>query len=166
MAKTKFIGLDKVQKNLTREIKKIEGRTVRGLFEAALFVKAEALRQIPVDTGNLANSGYVIAGGANHPLQKQGASPSFSSQSREGEVSSEDLSRLSSEHASSVSDMESRVGRSLMPFAAIGFTAFYAVFVHEIQKDYVTGSWKFLETPLTANEKTILRIIQKRAMIK
>lgn len=49
------------------------------------------------------------------------------------------------------------------PGAEIGYMAAYAVFVHEIDKNYTVGQWKFLETALKEKAKEILEIIRKRA---
>jgi len=49
------------------------------------------------------------------------------------------------------------------PGAEIGCTAAYAPFVHEIDKNYTVGQWKFLETALKEKGKEILEVIKKRA---
>lgn len=58
MAVGKVQGLEKVVGNLNREVARIKTRTVAGLFRAGLILEAEAKRRVPVDTGNLKNSGY------------------------------------------------------------------------------------------------------------
>ncbi|GAG31886.1 unnamed protein product, partial [marine sediment metagenome] len=55
----KWKGLDKVLKNLNKEIQKIEGRTQAGVTEAALYIKRESQKKTPMDLGNLVNSAYV-----------------------------------------------------------------------------------------------------------
>ena len=52
------------------------------------------------------------------------------------------------------------------PWAVVGYTAIYAPMVHEINKNYTVGQWKFLETPLFDSTRDILEIIRRRAMIK
>jgi len=47
----------------------------------------------------------------------------------------------------------------------IGFTATYAPFVHEIDKHYTVGAWKFLERALKMNYDKILDIIRRRAHV-
>lgn len=51
-------------------------------------------------------------------------------------------------------------------YAEIGYTAFYASFVHEIDKNYTVGSWKFLAKALNDNAKRILTIILDRVTIR
>lgn len=54
------------------------------------------------------------------------------------------------------------------PVGEIGYTAYYAPWVHEIDKNYrKTGtSWKFLEKALKRNKKKVLKIIRDEAYIK
>jgi len=49
--------------------------------------------------------------------------------------------------------------------AEIGYTAFYAPFVHEIDKNYKVGQWKFLATAMQQKRKEVLEAIRKRARI-
>ena len=111
-------GVDIVLKNLNKEIGNIEKRTDAGLNAAALFVRGEAQKKTPIDTGNLRNSAYT--------------------------------DRL--KHLSYV----------------IGYTAYYAPFVHEINKKYRAPgtSWKFLELALKENVRKILQIIASKAKSK
>lgn len=51
------------------------------------------------------------------------------------------------------------------PGAEIGYTAGYAVYVHEIDKSYTVGQWKFLETALKEKSHEILEIIRKRVHV-
>lgn len=55
----------------------------------------------------------------------------------------------------------------LGPGAEIGFMALYAVFVHEIDRNYrKPGSqWKYLETAINENHQKILEVIKRRAQI-
>ena len=112
----KIRGLKEVTRNLNSGIRKIKGRTERGMGLAAIHVKGEAQKLCPVDTGNLRSSAFVTTG-----------------RSRSG------------------------------PYAKIGFGAYYAVYVHEINKRYRVGQWKFLETALRRSRSTILRILRLTA---
>lgn len=47
----------------------------------------------------------------------------------------------------------------------IGYTASYAPFVHEINKNYRVGNWQFLRNALAKNDKKILDIIRREAKI-
>lgn len=52
------------------------------------------------------------------------------------------------------------------PIVEIGYTAFYAPFVHEINKNYRVGNWQFLRNALAKNDGKILDIIRQEAEIK
>jgi hypothetical protein len=49
--------------------------------------------------------------------------------------------------------------------AEIGYTASYAVFVHEVKAAHRTGQWKFLETALRQLKGRILEILTKFARV-
>jgi hypothetical protein len=51
------------------------------------------------------------------------------------------------------------------PGAEIGYTASYAPFVHEIDRNYKVGQWKFLETALKEKRKEVLEAIRRRARV-
>lgn len=135
-----FKGLDTVIANLNKKIQEIEGYTMKGVVAAALHVKGEAMRRAPVDTGNLVNSAYVVwpRGGDTGGTADGGIVGG---------------AKMSTQQAGK-------------PTAIIGFTAAYAVYVHEIDKHYRKpgSSWKFLELALMESEEKILEFI--RASVK
>ena len=55
----KVKGQAKVLANLNKQILKIKGRTLKGLYTAALLVKNRAVKITPYRLGNLAGSAYV-----------------------------------------------------------------------------------------------------------
>lgn len=126
-------GLDKVLKNLNKEIAKIEDRSMRGLLEAALLILYEMDSTppvIPVDTNNLRASFFT------RPY-------------------------------TNIADGSPRLD--------IGFSASYAVYVHEMIGPTKGGkqiNWnrpgsgpKFLEAALNRNMEEILQIIASHARI-
>ena len=54
------------------------------------------------------------------------------------------------------------------PSGEIGYTAYYATYVHETNKNYKAKgtSWKFLEKAVKRNRKKILKIIKNEAYIR
>ena len=141
-------GIDKVLKNLNKEIKGIEGRTRAGMKKVGIFIERKSIRECPKVTGNLQDS-----------------------------------------HYSEVFDTIKG------PAVEVGFTAFYAPFVHENPRAgktggesprgikykapilpsgkrsteavfSVVGKWKFLEDPLKKNVHRILEIIRGKAKLK
>lgn len=116
---TKITGGEAILKNLNREIRKIVGRTRAGMLEAALLVKGESQKLVPVDTGNL-------RGGAT------------------AEVFT--------------------IGKNIV--AGVGFTAAYAVHVHEnLEAKHTVGQSKFLENAVINNKSRILSTIRRRARV-
>lgn len=49
--------------------------------------------------------------------------------------------------------------------AEVGFEAEYAIPVHEIDKNYTVGSWKYLQNAIDENRSQILEIIRLRAKV-
>lgn len=178
--KNKLLGLNKVFNNTNKEIKKLKGRTQAGVTTAALFIKGEAQRETPVVEGNLRGSAFVTwPGGIN-------SAPNFKGGQSD---------KLSSDHAQEVAESTGRVGGVGDPVAEVGFSAVYAVSVHENPRSGKTqgisplgkrqtagrttsgapsrrkvfstvGSWKFLENALKNNTKRILEIIRQKARIR
>ena len=52
-------GLDKVLRNLNKEIKGIENRSAAGLYRAGLMIQKTSDKKVPVDNGDLKASSYV-----------------------------------------------------------------------------------------------------------
>lgn len=51
-------GIDKVARNLNKEIAKIENRSAKGLTVAALRIRRDSQKKTPVDEGNLRASAF------------------------------------------------------------------------------------------------------------
>ena len=50
--------IQRIEKNLKKEIRKIKKVTYQGIFQACELVRGRAMEKTPVDTGNLKNSAY------------------------------------------------------------------------------------------------------------
>lgn len=157
----KRTGLDKIMRNLNKEIRKIEGKTQQGLTAAALLVKARALPKTPIDTGNLRASCYVASG-----------TGSFASRALSGALSGalkKEMTRQGYSYTGGEAPqlVEATGVKKDQPWAVIGYTASYAIYVHEIDKAYRAPgtSWKFLEQAVIESEKDILKIIKRTARI-
>lgn len=168
-------GLDEVLENLRDEIEKIEGRTVKGLLSAALLIKGKSQRIVPVDTSNLKAGAYVIWGGGKAGVKQSSGTVSF-----KGEKGDEALS----EYSSVLAERKAKQSIQTDPFAEIGYTAKYALRVHEdlsashakkgnvklfgknVKALVQVGQAKYLEQPLIQNKQRILDIIAKHAKVK
>lgn len=150
----KITGLDNVLRNLNQEITKIKGRTKQGLIKASLFVKAESLRQTPIDLGNLRGSAFVdYSWGQGPPSGAKFTGP--------------DAGKLSSSHPGIKAAAKAEAKRLGNMVAVIGYTAYYAPFVHEINKNYLAPgtNWQFLRNAIVTNDQKILSIIASEARI-
>lgn len=164
-------GVEQVIRNLNRQIRDIEDANQRGLTRAALLVRREAMKKVPIVTGNLRASAYTISGTGK---TSAGSSPSFKGD-EEGEAEQQ--------HDAALAEASGRATTEQGPYAEVGFSAVYAWSVHENPragktggvspsgkrykpKTYSTrpaGQYKFLELALTENEQAIIDIIRREA---
>ena len=173
MAKTKGTGLkgiDDVMDALNKAVKQIEGDITKGLIECSIVVMRDMEKtapKIPVDTGNLRASRFVTTAKGN----------SMGNVSFKGE----DGSKMASEHADTVSELQGKVVASKQPIAFLGFSANYAMWVHEmVDADFTKpkkvgnklharrpgAGAKFFEMALIRNKGQMLQILAKYAKIK
>ena len=147
-------GLDNILKNLNKEIQNIKYRTQDGLLAAAFLVKARALPITPILTGNLRASAYVIGGetGKQHSLSRK--------------MSGAMKQKMDMKYTGGGSPKLERTMAGGDPWAVIGYSANYAIFVHEIDRNYTVGHWQFLHTAIVESIGDILKIIKQRARIK
>lgn len=149
----KLTGMNTVLQNLNRAIAGIEGRTKKGMIKAALLVKGDSMRQTPRDLGNLAGSAYT-----EHNWQTASESvPKYKGPA---------AGKLYAEHSSRKAEGRQQIAGVDGLVSTIGYTAYYAPFVHEIQKNYTVGNWQFLRNALANNEMKILGILKEEAQIR
>lgn len=146
-------GLEKVIKNLNREVKKIGFRTKKGMIKAGLFIQREAQIKTPIDLGNLRASAFTTWNGG--PI-KAAENPSFKG---------EDGSRLSNEFTQVINEDTAKLSKDdTEPEVEVGFSAFYALFVHEnLENAHTVGEAKFLQNAIQENTSRILKIITDEA---
>jgi len=182
----RLIGTEKVLKNLNREIGKVEGDVLAGVITAALFIRGRSQVKTPVVEGNLRNSAYVVSSSGS---TNAGSSPKFTGR---------DSGNMATQHVGEMTKQRNIAKRSLKkfgPMASIGYSAVYALAVHEnpragktggfsptgqkytagrnpsgrksTRKVFSTvGQWKYLENPLNSNSKRVLAIIKNKAKIR
>lgn len=141
-------GIDQVLRNLNREIAGIKKRSKTGLIRGGLLVKRRAQQDTPVEFANLNNSAYVAwKGGPVEQANFRGPQADI----------------LSQDHAPAVLEEQGQL-RDLQ--VAVGYTAFYGVYVHErMELKHTVGKAKFLEDALKRSEKDILRMVAEEAKI-
>ena len=155
----KLVGLPTVLKNLNKEIKKMEGTTLKGLIRAAIIVRRDmevTSPKVPVDTRNLDSSFFIVASDGN----MASAAPVFKGKH---------AGARTAEHSQVVSSSLGRAVSAKRPTVVLGFSASYAWFVHEnigatFQRPGAGA--KFFEAGLKRNTPKMLKIIAQEAKIK
>jgi hypothetical protein len=129
-------GIDKVARNINRQLEKMKEVSIEGLEEVGLDLLGKAVRQAPVDTGDLRGSGSVSFGGN---VIAQGT--------KEGGVVA-----------------TGKAGRSAKPEVTVGFSVPYAHRQHEDLEYHHPrgGKAKYLEDPLKQNAKQYVRHIAEK----
>lgn len=128
-------GLDAVIRNLNKEIKRIEGAGMAGLWDAGLQIQAASQRRVPVDTGNLKGSHYTRAESKLVRLDKSGNAP----------------------------DPQGSVPPHAVEVGATADYALFVH--ENLEAQHTVGEAKFLERAIDENQGGILEIIRRRAAI-
>ncbi len=152
--------------NLNDELQEIEGRSLQGMIYAAMHVFDDMDRtepRIPVDLGNLRLSFFILTtkgGGDQHPEKPKG--------------------EMAAEHQRTVSTVQGALMALRRPTVAMGFSANYAVYVHEnlhakfdrpkriggkMKKPRAGGGPRFFSAALARNHNRIIEIIAEEAKI-
>lgn len=155
-------GTEEVIKNLNKLMEEIQEKTIKGVSRAALFLRRKSLELTPEDTGNLKESCFVVWSGGTIGA---GKSPNFQ-EGGQNAFSGKDVDKLYSQHSKMLAAVQSLYGNRSVIHAAVNYSAWYALFVHEIKKNHPIGQWKFLETAMVDNENEILRIIAETVKSK
>ena len=149
-------GLSEVLKNLNKAIEKQRLDTKEGLTEAALVVKADSVRITPIDLSNLRGSAYIMV----TDEQADNQSPKFTG---------EEAGKMSAQHSQVLAASRGIVNNGENRFNAIvGYSAFYAWWVHEMPAtfNFNSGQNQFLLKTLLKNKQRIQKILIKWATIK
>lgn len=154
-------GLERVVRNLKAEIGKIERKALVALVKGAILIRRDmdhVSPLIPVDLGNLRASFFTVT--SKGTIQR-GKSPKFKDNRGDAGI-------LESGHQRSISTHKGRIsGRQ--PRVCLGFSAYYAVFVHEMEGDI---NWKrpgsgpkFLQAAFNNNIPKIRALVRKEVRI-
>ena len=154
-------SLKKVMANLNKEVKLIENRTLKGMIRGVLDIRRDmdfTPPVIPVDTGNLRQSWFVVTSKGGTP---QGSSPKFKGKK---------AGKLASDHATVKGAIKERaLAKSHKgPVVACGFSAEYAYKVHE---DYGVRFRRpgagagFFVSAIKKNKRNVLEKIKENAKV-
>lgn len=165
----RLTGIKGVVANLNKEIAKMKVKSNRGLILAAAVIMRDTEKTpplTPVNLGNLRGSRFITTG---RLAPTMGSSSDFKG---------DDKSKLTGNHAAVV-DMagaRARVAGAVQPTVVMGFSAYYAEFVHENlrtsmlpsnkgsgkKKERRPGSGaKFFESSINRNMSKITTLIAK-----
>lgn len=158
----KMEGAEKVINALNKKIDEYKNRTLKGVSRAALLIRRESLALTPKDTGNLKESCFVVWKGGTIGA---GKSPNFITGGERGATAKE-VSVLYAEHSKALDVAQALYENQTQILAGINYSAYYALFVHEIKQKHKTGQWKFLETAIKQNRKEILKVIAESVKSK
>ena len=153
-----------VKQNLNKEIALVQNATVRGMINAAAFIRNETEKTeplTPVDYGNLRASWFVTTAKGN-PVGR-GVS-SFKGPKKD---------EIASNHVKGIADSQGELARMTTPtkkFVMMGYSTNYSGYVHEFignVKFKRKGSGaKWLQTHIGKNTGKIVQIIGETSQIK
>ena len=139
-------GLDKTLARLNGKMKSIRFKNKKGLIQAGLLVQRGGQMNCPVDLGNLKASGFTVWGPSS-PIKVFG-------------FKGKGAGKMGTEHARvTMQEKMSLPAGDINPVVEVGFSAFYALYVHEKKAKHIVGDWKFLERSLNENQGQILGIV-------
>jgi len=161
---TRIKDFDVVLSNLNREIKKIEGNSLRGLILVSAFIRNETEHKpplTPVDLGNLRSSWFTVTAegrGKEDRHNKPFVGP------KRGVYTSEHQSTIEECRGLVIGNEKSKKGKYLM----MGYSVNYALYVHEMQgarfKRHGANA-KWFQTAVMRNRDKILEIVRENAKI-
>lgn len=157
---TKLTGLEKVMQNLHKRLERVRLYTLKGLIESAIDIRRDmdtVPPLIPVDTGNLRASFFVVS---SLGKVEAGVSGTFVGK-REGE--------MTARHREVVEKYRAQVVSWENPAVILGFSARYAIYVHEMYgaKFKRPGAGPgFFAVALNRNKRRILENIKRSIEIK
>jgi len=153
-----LIGIEDVLKNINKEFKAMQIRIFSGLIVSAIIVRRsmeETEPLIPIDLGNLRASWFTVT-----RLEAPVVTMAFIG---------DDAAKMAIDHAISITDAKQDVDQDSDPVLILGFSANYALWVHEMVDAIFQrpgAGAKFLEAALKRNKNAILRAIADSAKIQ
>jgi hypothetical protein len=129
------------------------------LIKAGFIVQGAAKVKTPVDLGNLRASSFVIwQTGQDIPMSPANTGEKEKQMTPDQMVAYAQGCALAAEEARRMQMDASMKNRFVV---VIGFSAYYAIFVHENMESYhAVGESKFLERALQEKEQTILTMLK------
>jgi hypothetical protein len=153
----KVEGLDEVLRTTKKTFDKMRQDLRRGLIKSGLAIKAQSVRNAPIDTSNLRASGFIWYTGQAVPA------PMFKMQGRSG--SKADIAKLNASHAAQMAEAQQEIKSDFE--IMVGHSAHYALPVHEGDEgaNWNSGGPKYLEKSVAQNRAFIMHIILAEAKV-
>lgn len=174
---TRIKGVGKVMSRLNREMETIPNKSLKGLLMCAARIHREtesgAVR-VPVDLGNLRHSWFVVSstgriqagGGRKHMVEGGG-----------GAFLGANAQELSAGHVKMLTEMGAKAtylsNRYSGPFVIMGYSANYALWVHEMIGENKEINWsrpksgaRWFEIAVNKHKDTLIQIVRDTAKIK
>jgi len=165
--------LKQVLTNLNRRIGKIKGATSEGLLDSAIDIYRRSQSYCPVRISNLKASGHVMT--LQGPARQDGNFKGKNASEMESNHNAEMGSALNT-----IQNVSMKAGGG--PVVGIGYTALYALYVHETptagevgydpardagkpayKSHSEVGQWKFLQTAVEELRDDVIKNIKRRA---
>lgn len=157
-------AIEIVKHNLNKKIREIEGACTAGLIEAAVAVRSRMeaeIPYIPLDLGNLRASWFVVTKRAEKtppPDWEEGPSKRY------GKAN---IAKLAADHKEAVEMGKKDAHKFRGPAIAMGFSASYALAVHEMPADRnwskVGSGPKFFQSHFYRSHYEIVQTIRNSA---
>lgn len=156
-------GVKQVMEGLNRALKQTKENSLRALIRCSIVVRRGTEKEspkTPVDTGNLRASWFAVT-----TKEIKTSSAGFKG---------EDAGEMQTNHSNAISEAKNMVRVYPYPSLVMGYTANYALYVHEmVDADFITprkrggkttarrsgAGAKWFEASLLRNEQEMLRII-------
>lgn len=174
--------LNNIMSNLNKEIVNIKGATMKGLINAAIYVRNETETKplvTPVDLGNLRSSWFITTATKTQGRDKW--NKGFRNQRGEkgkytGAKLSNKAAQMASGHSEAITNAKATLGsmnNQNRQFLMMGYSANYAGYVHEFVNPTINWSRKspqsgakWFQQHVQSNSQKIFQIIAETSKMK
>lgn len=149
----RVLTVDQAVKSLQADIVKIPFKTLSGMIKGGLIIQGAAQKLVPVDLANLKASAFTVWG-------KKTTATS-------GKFSGEDGAKMETNHKSVVSQEKAGLSKNLFtPEVEVGFSAYYAIFVHEdLDAKHKVGQAKYLDSAIASSVGEVIAAVKMEASL-
>ena len=163
-----------IMANLNKELSAIAERSLTGLIKSAIMIRNATEKEpyvTPVDLGNLRASWFVVT--ANGKIIRGGGRSHSAGGMNKTNFVRKNASKLASGHNSALTESQgiadTEANKRLGPFLVMGYSAYYAGYVHEfVNAEFQRpGSGpKWFQSAIFRHKQDILKLIYENARIK